>query len=117
MESDQISAEDYRQMFKISKKAVKKSSVLSDFFGRCVMGRMIDLLADNEDKAIFTPDLLENADISMKWFYVNMPILVKREIVIEIKIGNRNFYRWNSNNPQAKHISKLRDILNSNARK
>jgi hypothetical protein len=113
MESDQISPEDYREMFKISEKAVKKSTVLADFFGKSVMGRMIDLLADNQDKAIFTPDLLEKGDISSKWFYVNIPTLIKREIVIEIKIGNRNFYKWNSTNPQAKHISKLRDILNS----
>lgn len=93
---------------------VKKHDILTEFFGKSVMSRILDLFLDNQDIAIFTPDFLANSDISRKSFYTNLRILVDYDIVIEITIGKKKFYKWNTKNPQAKHISKLRDILDSN---
>lgn len=108
---EEISMEDLKNMFGKSKNIKNNNKILSNFFGNSVMGRILDLLLDNPNLAIFTPDFTEKSDISRKSLYSNMVILTSLGIVIEIDIGKKKFYKWNKDNPQAKHISKLRNIL------
>lgn len=113
MESDTISREDYEKMFKVSKKARKKDYTLTVFFNNSSMSKILDLFLDNPDLAIFTPDFMEKADVSRKSLYNHIRMLMSFDIIIEIEIGKKKFYKWNTDNQQAKHISKLRDILNN----
>lgn len=99
-------------MLDISKKVEKKQETLTNFFNNCTMSRILDLLIDNPNSPIFTQDFLQFSDVSQRSLYNNLRTLIGMDIVIEIEIGKKKFYKLNTKNPQAKHISKLRDILN-----
>jgi len=111
-----VDRDDLKELLKISKKTKRKQQILTEFFNKCTMSRILDLLLDNPDKPIFTADFLQRGDISQKSLQINLRKLILMDVVIEIEIGKKKFYKWNSNNVQAKHISKLRDILDDNVR-
>ena len=116
LESDRISYEDYKEIFDMSINTVKKHNTLTIFFNNSIMSKILDLFLDNQDIAIFTRDFIEKGVISQKSFYNHLRILLSFDIVIEIEIGKKKFYKWNEKNPQANQISKLRDMLDSNVR-
>lgn len=104
-----------KKLFHESDKSKEPESVFVYFFDNASMARVLDMFAKNPNVSIFTQDFLQKAGISEKALAKNMKILGKMGLVTESWIGRHKFYRWETNNPIAKHIMKLYDIISSNA--
>lgn len=84
---------------------------LSIFFGKCAMGRLLDVFLNNPNKKIHIDPIIFIGDLSPKIMVDQMPFLRENNIILEEEQGHYKFYKLNKANPLVKQISKFRDIL------
>ena|SRR5688572_30457380 len=95
-----------------SENITNPNKILSEFLNNTSMARILDIFLDNPTTAICTLDLLRVGDLSRKSLETNIPVLIEKGMLSKETVGKYRFFTWNPMTIQAKHLAKLRDILN-----
>jgi hypothetical protein len=100
-------------MLKESSKITNKNHTLSEFWNNTSMARVLDIFLENKDIWINVGDMINIGDLSRNSIRINTDILLERGIIQKEIVKYYAFFKWNKNNPQAKHLDKLSLLLSS----